>query len=560
MFLVMFFLLMMVSLILMFISLGFLIFEKVIIIEFILFKLNSSMIIYMIMLDWVSLLFVSFILFISFLVILYSKEYIKMELNLIRFFYLMMMFILSMIMFIMSPNLISLLLGWDLLGLVSYCLVVYYQNMKSFNSSMITILFNRIGDISLVMMISWMINYGSWSMMVFMEKIYEENMQIMMSLLLLSSFSKSAQIPFSYWLPMAMAAPTPVSSLVHSSTLVTAGVYLLIRFSGCFNEKMFMIMFIMGLNTMFMSSLMANFEYDLKKIIALSTLSQLGVMISIMAMKMYNLVFFHLLMHGLFKALMFLCAGKIIHLLSYQDIRYMGGVVKFLPFTSSIFMISNLSLSGLPFLSGFYSKDLMLEFMSMNYLNMISYTVYYSSSMMTVMYSFRLFFFFFLQEKFLVLVKVQENFLMVVSMMLMVLMVIMGGSVFMWIIFKTPYFTCFSKFMKMNIYILIMMGSLISYEYWNIQLNYKLKIVKIHKLVMFIMKMFYMPVLLLSFNKILFKMGLLFLKMDMEWLEYMGSQMIYSKNYLLKFLQIYYLYNYKEFFMLSLMVMVLLFI
>jgi NADH-ubiquinone oxidoreductase chain 5 len=210
-------------------------------------------------------------------------------------------------------------------------------------------------------------------------------------LVVLAAITKRAQIPFSAWLPAAIAAPTPVSSLVHSSTLVTAGVYLLIRFNFCFSFNLIIILLFISRITIFIAGLGANFEFDLKKIIALSTLSQLGLIIRILSLGEYILSFFHLLTHALFKALLFICAGCLIHNLgNCQDIRFMGGLINRIPLTCSFFVISNLSLCGLPFLSGFYSKDLILEILSMDYLNIYIYFIFFLSTGLTVCYTFRL--------------------------------------------------------------------------------------------------------------------------------------------------------------------------
>lgn len=216
---------------------------------------------------------------------------------------------------------------------------------------------------------------------------------------MIAAFTKSAQIPFSSWLPAAMAAPTPVSSLVHSSTLVTAGVYLLIRFNRRFSENIIKFILVLSLLTIFISGLGANFEFDLKKIIALSTLSQLGIIIRILAIGSFDLAFFHLLTHALFKALLFICAGSIIHNFnSCQDIRFMGSVSKIIPLTRVYFNICNLSLCGLPFLSGFYSKDLIIERFSILNINIFVYVIFYLSIGLTVCYSFRLLIYTFLMD------------------------------------------------------------------------------------------------------------------------------------------------------------------
>lgn len=209
--------------------------------------------------------------------------------------------------------------------------------------------------------------------------------------------TKRAQIPFSAWLPAAMAAPTPVSSLVHSSTLVTAGVYLLIRFNSLIGERKFL--FLVSVLTIFMSGFGANFEIDLKKIIALSTLSQLGVIIITLSLGFYELAFFHLMAHALFKSLLFLCAGALIHGIGdIQDIRYLGGLLIGLPIISVFFIGASLALCGFPFLAGFYSKDSILEIFFMGHINLFMLAVVFFSTMFTLTYSIRLIYYLFFKN------------------------------------------------------------------------------------------------------------------------------------------------------------------
>jgi NADH-ubiquinone oxidoreductase chain 5 len=217
-------------------------------------------------------------------------------------------------------------------------------------------------------------------------------MTLIGALVVLAAITKSAQIPFSAWLPAAIAAPTPVSALVHSSTLVTAGVYLLIRFSPLIEGSTAtrVLLLISGL-TIFMAGLGANFEFDLKKIIALSTLSQLGLMIRILSIGFYKLAYFHLLTHALFKALLFMCAGAVIHnIKDSQDIRNIGRLVGQIPYTAACLNVANLALCGIPFLAGFYSKDLILEMASLSYLNSFSFFLFFFSTGLTICYSLRL--------------------------------------------------------------------------------------------------------------------------------------------------------------------------
>jgi NADH-ubiquinone oxidoreductase chain 5 len=214
-------------------------------------------------------------------------------------------------------------------------------------------------------------------------------------LVLLAAITKRAQIPFSAWLPAAIAAPTPVSSLVHSSTLVTAGVYLLIRFRELIGVRF--ILLIISIWTILMSGINANLEIDLKKIIALSTLRQLGVIIITISLGLVEIAFFHLLSHALFKSLLFLCAGVFIHGLGdIQDVRDLGGVRLLVPVTSLYFFGCSLSLCGFPFLSGFYSKDVILEnFFIQGNLGVLVYFLVILRILLTGLYSTRLAYFLF---------------------------------------------------------------------------------------------------------------------------------------------------------------------
>nr|AII19568.1 NADH dehydrogenase subunit 5 [Octomeris sp. BKKC-2014] len=353
------------------------------------FSWGGSDVNFIFLLDWVSLMFLSFVLFISGSVFYYSGEYMEGELNMPRFIMLLAGFVGSMGLLIFSPNLISILLGWDGLGLVSYCLVIYYQNYKSLNAGTLTVLSNRVGDVLILLAIVWMLNYGDWSFLAWLG--CSDSLILVSLLVVMASLTKSAQIPFSAWLPAAMAAPTPVSSLVHSSTLVTAGVYLIIRLGWAYDFWLNEFLMVLSVLTMFMAGLGACFEFDLKKIIALSTLSQLGLMMYSLSLGLVKMALFHLLMHALFKALLFMSAGCIIHgYKGWQDIRMMGNIMISLPLMSSCFVVSNLALSGMPFLAGFYSKDLILELSLMEELNLLSLIMLFVSTGLTVTYTFRL--------------------------------------------------------------------------------------------------------------------------------------------------------------------------
>nr|UPM56585.1 NADH dehydrogenase subunit 5 [Megalurothrips usitatus] len=341
--------------------------------------------------DFISCLFMSLVLLISGSIVLYSDYYMEFEIYKVRFFFLMFFFVVSMIFLILCPNIFCMLLGWDGLGLISYCLVIYYQNYKAFCSGMITALTNRIGDVFILSCIALCFSMGSFN---FINFLCLEDLYFMGIFFVIASMTKSAQVPFSAWLPAAMAAPTPVSSLVHSSTLVTAGVYILIRYNFFLTKEMNFFLICISLLTMIMSGFSGMLEFDLKKIIALSTLSQLGFMISSIGLGFSELSFFHLITHASFKALLFMCAGLLIHnLFNIQDIRLYGLLSENNSLIICFFNIANLSLCGFPFLSGFFSKDLILELMLMESIGGLFFFLYSLGTFLTVFYSFRLFIF-----------------------------------------------------------------------------------------------------------------------------------------------------------------------
>nr|AOY36223.1 NADH dehydrogenase subunit 5 [Pycnarmon pantherata] len=526
-----FFFLFLLSMLSFFMMIYFIMNNMVIFLEWELISFMSMSIVMSILLDWMSLLFMMFVMLISSVVIYYSKSYMSSELNLNRFIILVLLFVFSMILLIISPNIISILLGWDGLGLISYCLVIYYQNIKSYNAGMLTALSNRIGDVFILMVICWMMNYGSWNYLFylnFMKNDYEMMMVGMM--IIIAAMTKSAQIPFSSWLPAAMAAPTPVSALVHSSTLVTAGVYLLIRFNMLLIDMMFMkiLMLLSGL-TMFMAGISANYEFDLKKIIALSTLSQLGLMMSILSMGWPDLAFFHLLTHAMFKALLFMCAGLIIHMMmDIQDIRFMGGISNFIPLTALCMNISNMALCGIPFLAGFYSKDLILEMVSMSNLNFFIFLLYYISTGLTVFYSFRLVMYLMIDD-FNLLSSYNlfdEDYIMLKSMFVLLFMSIISGSLLMWIIFPYPYMIYLPFNMKMLVIYLTILGVILGFLVSSMNIYSVNKFYLTYELSSFLCCMWFMPSLsTYGLNYYFLNMGQVLLKnVDMGWSEMYSSQ------------------------------------
>nr|AGW06861.1 NADH dehydrogenase subunit 5 [Ixodes ricinus] len=471
--------------------------------------------------DWISLSFMFVVMFISAMVIIYSHEYMKEESEKIYFCYMVLLFVFSMLLLIVSPNMIMIILGWDGLGLVSYCLVIFYQSINSFNSGMITVLMNRVGDVTVMMSVIFLLNYGSMDMMSVKEMI-----KICGIFILISGMTKSAQIPFSAWLPAAMAAPTPVSSLVHSSTLVTAGIYLLIRFSVLFEMKFYssILMFLSSM-TMFMAGVGANLEMDFKKIIAFSTLSQLGMIMLILSLGKMELAFFHLLIHALFKSMLFLCAGLVIHTFSgIQDIRYLGSFFSFSPLISGCMGLSSLSLFGFPFVGGFYSKDLILEFIYMNINNMFVIMIVIVSTSLTMIYCMRMMYYIvwkgvFTQSFFLK----SFNYFMLFPIYFLSFMVLIFGNLFSWVSFSYEDLLILSNFSKFFNLILIMVSFYLFYLMYMI----KMKGYMMKNIYFFLSKMWFMSFLSSMIFLKFFKKYSILSENDWKWVEEMGPGGVY---------------------------------
>nr|YP_010155764.1 NADH dehydrogenase subunit 5 [Conwentzia sinica]QQY84955.1 NADH dehydrogenase subunit 5 [Conwentzia sinica] len=555
-------------------GLYFLSLDLVYLVEWELINLNSFNLTFTMLFDFMSLLFMSLVLYISSMVILYSRGYMGSDKNISRFIMLVVMFVVSMMFLIISPNLVSILLGWDGLGLVSFVLVIYYQNIKSYNAGMLTVLSNRIGDVMILLSISWMLNFGSWNYIFYLNELFSLNefLKVIIMLLMIAAMTKSAQIPFSSWLPAAMAAPTPVSSLVHSSTLVTAGVYLLIRFNELLisNLNYSILLLLIGSLTMFMSGLGANFEMDLKKIIALSTLSQLGLMMSTLSLGLSMLAFFHLLTHAMFKAMLFMCAGVYIHnMKNNQDLRKTGSISFLLPFTTICFLFSNLALCGFPFLTGFYSKDLILEMVLMSDLNYLIFLLYFISTGLTVSYSFRLIYYMFIKNYsgMNLIIMSENNLYLYMSMLGLVLFSIFGGSMLMWLMLKNVNMIYLPIFMKNLTLVVVISGAYLGYELSKFNITLNIMFFFKNYLLSFLGSMWFMPYITLNlFNKSILNWGYKYLKlMDHGWSEFFGGQFIMttlmenSKNMqsmLLNSMKIYFLFT---IFLLMIFVMIIMY-
>lgn len=339
------------------------------------------------------------IIFISLLVHLYSTFYMEGDPHLPRFMSYLSLFTLFMIILVTSSNLIQLFIGWEGVGLCSYLLInFWYTRIQANKSAIKAMVVNKVGDLGMLLaMMLIFLSLGSLNYNVFIPTSYFLDYPYIMDfscfLLLIGVIGKSAQIGLHMWLPDAMEGPTPVSALIHAATMVTAGVFLIIRLSPFFEKSptVLIIIIFVGSLTAFFSASIGLVQNDIKKVIAYSTCSQLGYMVMICGFSYYDCGLFHLFNHGFFKALLFLSAGSIIHAIrDEQDIRKMGNLIYYLPFSYICILIGSISLMGLPFLTGFYSKDLILEIANTEYIYSYALWLGLLSASFTAFYSFRL--------------------------------------------------------------------------------------------------------------------------------------------------------------------------
>nr|QZN07996.1 NADH dehydrogenase subunit 5 [Craspedacusta sowerbii] len=337
---------------------------------------------------------------ISTLVHLYSSAYMKGDPHLPRFMSYLSLFTFFMLLLITSHNLPQLFIGWEGVGLCSYLLINFWFTRIQANKAAIkAMLVNRVGDVGLIlgMVLIWLtfgtLEFGAiFSSSVFLW-VNDGTMFLICLFLLIGAVGKSAQLGLHTWLPDAMEGPTPVSALIHAATMVTAGVFLVIRTSPLFELTPYGLLLtaVIGSFTAFFAATVGLAQNDLKKVIAYSTCSQLGYMIMICGLSHYSAGLFHLFNHAFFKALLFLSAGSIIHaLMDEQDMRRMGSLLHVTPTSYIAIVIGSVSLMGLPFLTGFYSKDLILELtMDRMYLSFVLW-LGLMAAFFTAFYSFRL--------------------------------------------------------------------------------------------------------------------------------------------------------------------------
>ncbi len=379
-------------------SLHILYFNESLFVRFVFADLPSSPLSFSVYLDWISSSFTRVILLIRTVIIVYSYNYIAPYSKAPYFLWATVLFIVSMLLVVTISNLFFIMLGWDGLGLVSFFLIVYYQNNRSISSGIFTLLINRIGDcFFLVTIVFFFYHYNTLTP--FSSELANP---LLVTFLVLTFITKSAIYPFSPWLPLAMAAPTPISALVHSSTLVTSGLYLIIRYSYILYSSYYIIkiLLILSLFTSFYAGINAVFETDLKKLIALSTLSHLGFIGLAFSAGLIQLSFFHLLTHALFKSLLFMTIGDIIINLNHsQDIRYLSSGIPYTPASSMVMYVSLLNLLGLPNLRGFFSKDLILEMINYSRVSFLRVFIMLFNIFFTYFYTYQLFFYSFQRNK-----------------------------------------------------------------------------------------------------------------------------------------------------------------